>query len=69
MSDKYKIEIDPVLPSDEKIAESMDFSKIMKQASVVHNPLNLRKKMHRKRMFLMFVVCAIAVALAMVFSK
>ena len=69
MSTKYKIDIDPQIPSEEKIAETMNFSKLMEQASSLHRPLDLRKKMHKRVTLIMLAVSVVAIALALFFSK
>ena len=68
MNKKYKININPEIPTDKEIAESMDFNKLMKQTNDMYKPLDFRKKMHRKRNVIMVVICAIALALVLLYG-
>jgi hypothetical protein len=69
MKNKYKIEIDPKAPSEDEIAQSMDFSKLMKDAQQVYNPMKMRKQMHKKPWFIMLIVCAVAIGVAMLLTE
>lgn len=63
---KYKVNIDPKLPSEEKMKQSMDFDKVLKTAtSKKFNVYHARKKMHRKRSYIMWVMVAVAVVLSL----
>jgi hypothetical protein len=64
MSDKYKIIINPELPSDKEIDDSKDFAKVLSGLKANHRPSKVRRKMHRNRKMMMMFVTLIAVALA-----
>ena len=65
---KYKVNIDPEIPSDEQIAKSQDFEKLLKKKDQQYNPVEFRKGMHKKRNLIMIVVTVVAVALALFFT-
>lgn len=68
MSNKYKVNINPEIPSDENIDKSKDFEKLLKKNNGKYNPINFRKGMHKRQTIIMIVVSAIAVGLALFFS-
>lgn len=68
MNEKYKVNINPKLPSDKDIAESMDFEKILKKSNTVYKPLDFRKRMHKKRTWIMLIISILAVFLACIYG-
>lgn len=69
MSERYKIIVNPELPSDKEIDDSRDFAKVLGGLKANHQPSKVRRKMHRNRKMMMMVVTLIAVALAVWCSK
>lgn len=68
MSNNYKVNINPIVPSKEKIDKSKNFDKLIQKHEMIYRPFEVRKKMHRKRNVIMLVVSLIAVGLALLFS-
>ena len=68
MSKKYKVNINPKLPTDRQISDSMDFDLLIKKSNDFYNPRKLRNKMYTKRTVVMLVITIVAVVLAIMAS-
>ena len=66
---KYKSKINRTIPSDDEINQKKDFNQLYKQSQQEMYKLHdFRKNMHKKRTLIIFVVTAIAVGLALLFT-
>lgn len=66
---KYKININKPMPSDEVINQKKNFNDLLGSFEELHKPHLLVKNRHKKRRTIQIIVMVVAVFLALFFTK
>lgn len=66
---KYKININKTMPSDEVINQKKNFNDLLGSFEELHKPHLLVKNRHKKRRTIQIIVMVVAVFLALFFAK
>lgn len=66
---KYKININKSMPSDEVINQKKNFNDLLGSFEELHKPHLLIKNRHKKRRTIQIIVMVVAISLALLFAK